>query len=242
MSGPRECTPDRARLRHAGEGSGASLEVLLGHYNSTLTSLAVSASGRTLATADRDGRVRITRLPQAITQGLHEIQAICLGHTEFVTSCAFVRGGSTGAELLATGGGDGTLRLWQPSTGALLQTVQLSEGETQAEKTGGEDAKDGSAGAAAAVLGVAASSSGRYVAAVMDGRDEVFVARVDQGQEEPAIKAGAWSQLPGLHIPSQICFDSQDRCEARCGMGGDSASFLCAASPCFGGWRMAHMG
>lgn len=41
-------------------------------------------------------------------QGAHEIQSYCLGHTSFVTSCAFVA--APDQTLLASAGGDGTIR------------------------------------------------------------------------------------------------------------------------------------
>lgn len=170
------------------------MEVLLGHYSSALTSLAISASGNMLATADRDGRVRISVLPPTGTAGgMHEVLCYCLGHTAFVTCCAFMP--MPGGELLLSGGGDGTLRMWQPRTGQQLQCLHLSAAGNNLT----------------AVLDVAVSSNGRHVAAIVDGRDAVFLTR-KASQADATLEEGTWFSLAGLHIPSQLHFDGSDRC------------------------------
>lgn len=114
-----------ATQRPAGlaEGQEQEPEILLGHYCAILTSLSLSAGGRLLATTDRDNRVRVSIMPAEPLAGAPEIQTLCFGHTAFVACSAFVQ--HDGQELLATGGGDGTLRLWDPVQGTLLQTLEL---------------------------------------------------------------------------------------------------------------------
>ncbi|PRW61612.1 tRNA (guanine-N(7)-)-methyltransferase non-catalytic subunit wdr4 [Chlorella sorokiniana] len=129
------------------EGQAQEPEVLLGHYCAILTSLSLSANGRLLATTDRDHRVRVSIVPTNPMAGAHDIQAFCFGHTTFVTCSAFVHQGDQ--ELLVSGGGDGTLRLWDPLTGELLHTLELpplpqpSGGEQDGDKqAAGEQAAD----------------------------------------------------------------------------------------------------
>ena len=66
--------------------------LVLGHCSSILTSLSVSPSGSLLATADRDEKIRVSRLPRhgAVLKGAPCIQTYCLGHTDYVSAVAFV--------------------------------------------------------------------------------------------------------------------------------------------------------
>lgn len=63
---------------------------------------------RFIITSDRDEKVHVTNYPDT-----HEIQNICLGHTEFVSSLAFV----DNDKLLLTSSGDKTLRFWNFESG-----------------------------------------------------------------------------------------------------------------------------
>ncbi|BDA46966.1 probable tRNA (guanine-N(7)-)-methyltransferase non-catalytic subunit at N-terminal half [Coccomyxa sp. Obi] len=96
---------------------------LLGHFCSIITDLAASPDGKYLVSTDRDSKVRVSMLPKEPLQGAHEIQSYCLGHTSFVTACAFVT--TSDCTLLASAGGDGTVRLWDHVSGELLDTCQV---------------------------------------------------------------------------------------------------------------------
>jgi tRNA (guanine-N(7)-)-methyltransferase subunit TRM82 len=97
--------------------------LLLGHV-SIITDLALSPSEKHLFTADRDEKVRVSRFPFAA-----QIDAFCLGHTEYVTRVALLGGSS---DWMVSGSGDGSLRLWHWPTGALLHTVPPAAGESAA--------------------------------------------------------------------------------------------------------------
>ena len=75
-------------------------------------------------------------------------------------------------ELLASGGGDGTLRLWDPLTGRLLDTLQLppvgggggqEQQQEQQQEQGAEADADGDDDEAAVPLALAASPCGGWL-------------------------------------------------------------------------------
>lgn len=70
-----------------------------------------------IATSDRDEKIRITNYP-----AVHEIEAFCVGHKEFVSSVAFLNND----ELLISSSGDKTLRFWNYKNGKQIQSIDLS--------------------------------------------------------------------------------------------------------------------
>eukprot|EP00300_Choanocystis_sp_HF-7_P002853 c12168_g1_i1.p1 GENE.c12168_g1_i1~~c12168_g1_i1.p1 ORF type:complete len:403 (-),score=93.17 c12168_g1_i1:1137-2321(-) len=101
-------------------------QLLFGHY-SIVTDIASTVDGRFICTADRDEKIRVTRCP-----GYMEIQSFCLGHTEFVSRvCALTH---KGVNLLVTGSGDLTVRLWNLDDGALLHTATFESPQQETTK------------------------------------------------------------------------------------------------------------
>lgn len=98
---------------------------LLAHCCSIITSLDCSMDGRFIVTADRDFKIRVSVFPKNPLQGAHAIEGFCLGHTSFVSCIAFV-GEDAATQLLVSGGGDGTVRLWEIKTARLLDTFHAS--------------------------------------------------------------------------------------------------------------------
>ncbi|CAI9107807.1 OLC1v1007266C1 [Oldenlandia corymbosa var. corymbosa] len=98
---------------------------ILSHYCSIITSLEFSPDGRFIITADRDSKIRVTVFPQNSLNGAHEIQSFCLGHTEFVSCLAFVCNQEYPQGFLVSGSGDSTVRLWDFSSGSLLDTCDV---------------------------------------------------------------------------------------------------------------------
>ncbi|RDX88696.1 tRNA (guanine-N(7)-)-methyltransferase non-catalytic subunit wdr4 [Mucuna pruriens] len=99
---------------------------LLSHYCSIITSLEFSPDGRFILSADRDFKIRVTNFPNKPLDGAHQIQSFCLGHTEFVSSLAFVQAQECPQGLLFSGSGDSTVRLWDMDSGALLDTCEVA--------------------------------------------------------------------------------------------------------------------
>jgi WD40 repeat protein len=105
--------------------------------------LAVSADGKTLATAGPGGTLTVWDLASA-----KEV-ATLKGHTGDVNAVAFTRDG----HVLASGGADKTIRLWDPATGKDLGTLSghhsevralafTPDGKTLASAGGFEDPKE----------------------------------------------------------------------------------------------------
>ncbi|KAG7673529.1 hypothetical protein Ndes2526B_g03018 [Nannochloris sp. 'desiccata'] len=149
-----------------GLSNDTQFELFLGHYCSIITSLSLSNDGALLATTDRDGKVRINKMPESSPlQGCHDIQCFGFGHTDFVSCSAFVQQGDD--EVLVSGGGDGTLRMWNKTTGAELAMLQLGN-------TNDEDNDK-----AQPVLAVCPSQDGKHLVVALDGVKELCVVSVD---------------------------------------------------------------
>ncbi|KAL0697247.1 hypothetical protein Bca4012_053369 [Brassica carinata] len=96
------------------------------HYCSIITSLEFSHDGRYILSADRDFKIRVTVFPKKPLQGAHEIQSFCLAHTEFVTCITFVWNPELTQGYLMSGSGDSSVRLWDITSGSLLDTCDIS--------------------------------------------------------------------------------------------------------------------
>ncbi len=124
-------------------------------------------------------------------QGSVEIQSYCLGHTYFVSSATWVAAPGGSEPLLVTGSGDGTVRLWDPVAGALLDTLTVSKAEEPEEAGATAGASSGAAAeeaAAAAEEGaeeaVGGSTSGAAGAGGEGGGGEEEQGEEGEGGEE----------------------------------------------------------
>jgi WD40 repeat protein len=88
-----------------------------GHTASVITDLAVSPNEALVATCDRDEKIRLSGLPA------FDIVDYCLGHTDVVTSIAFVSG--TESLLLCSVSWDFSLMLWDCNSTLLLDQVEF---------------------------------------------------------------------------------------------------------------------
>lgn len=98
---------------------------LLAHYCSIITSLEFSPDGQFVISADRDFKIRVTVFPKRPLDGAHEIQSFCLEHTEFVSCLDFVCTVDYPQGYLVSGSGDSTVRLWDITSGSLLDTCEV---------------------------------------------------------------------------------------------------------------------
>ncbi|KAG9451974.1 hypothetical protein H6P81_004878 [Aristolochia fimbriata] len=112
---------------------------ILAHYCSIITSLEFSPSGQYIVSADRDFKIRVTVFPRNPSNGAHEIQSFCLGHTDFVSCLAFVKTEEDPLGFLLSGSGDSTVRMWDFPSGCLLCTCDVGEKAELGELIGEED-------------------------------------------------------------------------------------------------------
>lgn len=113
-------------------------------------------------------------------------------------------------ELLATGAGDGTVRIWNPQDGKLLSTLQVCpEGAAPAPEGAAEASTSAAAADPSSVLAVAPSSDGQWLAVIVEGRDEVGLVAMDW--DASSLKECTWSALGDLYLPTDACFDASDR-------------------------------
>jgi tRNA (guanine-N(7)-)-methyltransferase subunit TRM82 len=98
------------------EAKADSGQLLMGHI-SLLLDMDMSPDEKFLVTCDRDEKIRVSHFPNC-----YNIQSYCLGHTEFVSSLVLVD-----IDLLLSGSGDGTLRLWRFKDGQQVVAYDCSQ-------------------------------------------------------------------------------------------------------------------
>jgi WD40 repeat protein len=96
------------------------LPLLLGHC-SILTDMALVHRKSQLITSDRDEKIRVSAYPNT-----YNITSFLLGHTDYVAGFQSIDDETLGP-LIVSGGGDGTLRLWNYLEGSELQCIQLTQ-------------------------------------------------------------------------------------------------------------------
>jgi WD40 repeat protein len=195
-------------------------ELFLGHYCSVITSLSLSQDGTFLASTDRDGKVRINKMPETPSlslQGCHEIQCFGFGHTDFVSCSAFVQQGEN--EVLISGGGDGSLRMWNIIDGSELSMLQL--GNTN----NGDSGEVINNTKPQPVLAVCPSHDGKHLIVALDGVKDLYIVSVDI-QRRKLVVSGRCC-VAGIPFATDICRDTE------------SDKFLIASGPLNTGARAA---
>lgn len=94
-----------------------------------LLDVAVTADGNAVLTCDRDEKLRVSQFPTA-----YNILGYCLGHTEFVSAVLQPPGLP---ELVLSGSGDGTVRLWRLSDCAELDVFTVPGDDAGASAASG---------------------------------------------------------------------------------------------------------
>jgi tRNA (guanine-N(7)-)-methyltransferase subunit TRM82 len=200
----------------------------------------LSPDGNYVATADRDQKVRITCMPPPGTDLLHhrahEIQSYCMGHRSFVTCTAWAQrynnndnngdsspsssppssSSSSSSSLLLSGSGDGTIRVWHPLTGHLMNTLHITPPPPSSSSEQEEEKE-----IVMAVLNVAVSPDGQWVLAAVEGSNSLLLCsllrknsknddKTTDGSdiERVELTQVKWLDVPGLYLPTSVCFDT----------------------------------
>ena len=112
----------------------AVIQPILGHFCSIITSLIVLDDNRRLVTCDRDGVARLSILPETQSEGSYVIQHFFMGHTKFISSAAVLNW--NGRSLLATGGGDGLILLFDIETGERCSKFDIRDSMAPSDISG----------------------------------------------------------------------------------------------------------
>ncbi|XP_051939012.1 tRNA (guanine-N(7)-)-methyltransferase non-catalytic subunit wdr4 [Hippocampus zosterae] len=166
-------------------------ELKMGHL-SMILAVAVSPNDKYIITADRDEKIRVSHLCSP-----HSIQSFCLGHKEFVSSLLVPSGD---LPWLLSGSGDGTMKLWEYSTGQKLQSWDLNDlEETLVPKTENEGK--------VTVCHITGSSDGRHIAVQCDRMSTVQFFMLNQENKEKKLVPHSRLSLPCC--PVHMTFDPE---------------------------------
>ena len=163
--------------------------LLLGHTASMLTGVAVVRNH--ILTADRDEKIRISSFPDSFV-----IEGFLLGHTAYVTSMDAVSkdGGNTGS-LVATCGGDKTLRLWN-----LDEMKQAAEVDTNTNEVGSEEQIP---------TEVAINEDGSRIAVIFDRSKRLDIYEV-RNEDETKTRLSLVQSIEASSQPLAIAFSNKD--------------------------------
>jgi WD40 repeat protein len=156
---------------------------MLQHPTSSITQMRVVPTLGQMFTADQDEKIRVSYYPAS-----HVIANYCLGHTSVVSSIDVVTVSSSTssasnstnsnavAAVLVSGGGDGTIRSWDPKNGKLLQTIQFDSDTLNVVDDDAKSKKN-----TVVVSFVAASKTSRSVtfAVVGDVKSKIYVSSIN---------------------------------------------------------------
>ncbi|KAI5107395.1 tRNA (guanine-N(7)-)-methyltransferase non-catalytic subunit wdr4 [Silurus meridionalis] len=169
-------------------------ELKLGHL-SMLQAIALSPDDKYIITADRDEKIRVS-----LSKSSYNIQAFCLGHSEFVSVLCVPDGHP---EWLLSGSGDGTVKLWHYESGRQLQSIGLQQrGMSQGSDTDSDKPQR------FAVSRIISSPDGRHVAVQCESFPSIQLFAVEEGSDRLLIPTET-IDLP--QNPWDMTFDPQGR-------------------------------
>ncbi|CAN8027781.1 unnamed protein product [Ixodes persulcatus] len=200
---------DRAGDVYAFELDGAapsSGTLLLGRLSMALD-MVIGEEDQFLAVCDRDEKIQVSRFPNC-----YNISTFCLGHTQFVSCLALL---PNHPEVLVSGSGDGTVRVWCRDTGRQLHRLDLGALVTRGEESQREPA----------VCRLAVLPSGDTLACLLDGTRDILLL----GWEADCLQV--LQRVEHCSPPRDVCFDEEGSLWV---VGTDASNPVCLYSPATG--------
>nr|XP_057938493.1 tRNA (guanine-N(7)-)-methyltransferase non-catalytic subunit wdr4 [Doryrhamphus excisus] len=166
-------------------------ELKMGHLSMVLA-VTLSLNDKYIITADRDEKIRVSHLSSP-----YNIQSFCLGHQQFVSSLLVPSGHP---HWLLSGSGDGTMKLWDITSGKKLHSWDLKPLE---EGLGSHSEKK------LTVCQITSSPDGCHIAVQCDRVSTIQFFMLDQDDEEKKFVPHSRLSLP--FCPLDMTFDPQGR-------------------------------
>ncbi|XP_061782254.1 tRNA (guanine-N(7)-)-methyltransferase non-catalytic subunit wdr4 [Nerophis lumbriciformis] len=166
-------------------------ELKMGHLSMVLA-VTMSLNDKYIITADRDEKIRVSHL-----RSPYNIQSFCLGHQQFVSSLVVP---SSHPNWLLSGSGDGTMKLWEYTSGKKLHSWDLKELQ---ETFGSHSEKTPT------VCQISSSPDGCHVAVLCDRVSIIQFFTLDEDGEEKKLVPHSRLTLPCC--PLDMTFDPEGR-------------------------------
>ncbi|PVU96404.1 hypothetical protein BB561_001189 [Smittium simulii] len=158
-----------------------------------------------IVSSDRDEKIRLSYYPNS-----YNIKGYCMGHTEFVTCLEIPK---FAPQVIISGAGDSTCRVWDINSGKNLQTINLLQ---QLSSLNHGNKKE------FGVLSVVSSKNGstsadsaqpNLVAVIVENVAAVLIYeynKADMDNSQSPLKLVCLHELPKNNVPVSVCFDNQD--------------------------------
>ncbi|XP_014681154.1 PREDICTED: tRNA (guanine-N(7)-)-methyltransferase non-catalytic subunit wdr4-like [Priapulus caudatus] len=201
--------------------------LLLGHL-SMILDLTFSPDNNFVITCDRDEKIRVSHYPNA-----YNIESFCLGHTEFVSCLCLLPDHD---QVLVSGSGDGTLRLWNYQSGDQHQVIDCSEAIGRLNDKQSTHTEPGKATAIVHFIRATKIGGAIYLAVALDGLCTILILTISA-----SLRCECKQIIETVAPITDLQFDStgklwvvlMDRIRPLCVYGlDDGGKFACCESSC----------
>lgn len=174
--------------------------LLLGHCSMLLDFL-LTDDQRYIISADRDEKIRVTHYPNT-----YNIKTYCLGHSQFVSSIQLIN-----QQTLASGSGDGKIKIWNYLNGKILYTHDFHEQQQQqpTSATNGRNKSAVKSDFAIKSMTIDRPNNGRYICVSLLSQSILYLFKIQykNDDEHQFESLDVITQLRFNQIPLMISFD-----------------------------------